>query len=77
MATTIVSESTHLVDSAIGPLAVTEKELTGFDIDDYVHTTVRSQAILLRMKEKAGTADPAFAADRPPVDIEDVSVGGF
>lgn len=73
----VISQSTNLVDSAIGPLAVTETEVAGFDIDDYVHTTVRAQALLLRMKERASTADPVFAKDRDPVDIEDVSVGGF
>ena len=76
MATTL-SESTNLVDSAIGPLAVREQVVEGYDIDDHVHSTARAQALQLRLKYRAQLADQRFTGDRPPIDIEDVQVGGY
>ena len=76
MATTVIS-ATNLVDSAIGPVSVTVAELNNFDIDDFVHTTVRAECIKLQLINKIQTADPSLATDRPPVTIDGNTIGGF
>jgi hypothetical protein len=73
----LTETSTHLIDTAIGPLSVTDSTYLRFDIDDFVHSTVRAQAIKLRVIFSTAQANPKLAKDRPPVDIEGVTVGGF
>lgn len=72
---TDVTES--VLDSAIGPLKVRQSKITGFDIDNFVSTTVDSQATHLRMLYLMDTADPRFTKDRPPVRLADKEVGGY
>lgn len=73
----IVKSQTNLIDTAIGPVAITESEVLGFGIEDYVHTAVRSQALKLQLKLKLSQADKRFTSNRYPVDIDGVRVGGF
>lgn len=76
MATT-VSSSTTLVDTAIGPLAVTQATLSGFDIDDFVHSTVIAQATKLQMVYRIQTVDPRLTKGRPPVALDGQAIGGY
>jgi hypothetical protein len=69
--------SFNLIDSAIGPMGVQSTTYINFDIDDYVHTTVLSQAVLLKTILAAKNADPALASSRPPVNLEGTTLGGF
>jgi hypothetical protein len=73
----IISEETFLIDSAIGPVSVTQSAVEEFDIDDYTHSTVISQAVRIQMKLRASNVDTRFTDNRLPVDIEGVQVGGF
>lgn len=73
----ITETSTHLIDTAVGPLSVTDSTFVRFDVDDFVHSTVRAQAIKLRMMIAASQANSKLAKDRPPVDLDGVTVGGF
>lgn len=74
---TVVNESTVLVDSAVGPLQVNLKEVAAFDIDDYVHMTLRSEAMRVQLKRRALSVNTKLAANRPPINIEEASAGGF
>lgn len=73
----IIETSSNLIDTAIGPVTHTASLVSDFDIDDYVHTTVRAQGIKMMLVRKASTSDARLAAGRTPVEINDVSVGGF
>jgi hypothetical protein len=73
----IIKESTSLVDSAIGPVAVTTQEFEGYDVDDYVRSATQSKAEYLRILNKASTVNTLDAEDRPPVDLDDIKIGGF
>lgn len=70
-----VTES--VIDSAIGPLKVRRATMTGFDVDDFVSTTVDSQATHLRMLNAMDKTNPLFAKNRPPVRLGDKEVGGY
>ena len=73
----ITSSTSNLVDTAIGPVAVVNIFTTNYDIDDFVHSTVRSQGIKLQLINKVQTADPRLAKDRPPVNLDGNVIGGF
>lgn len=73
----IIDESTSLLDSAIGPVAVTTTTYKGYNIDDYVRAAVVGRAELLRILNKARTINPLDVRNRPPVNIGDISLGGF
>ena len=73
----IINQKTSLLDSAIGPVAVTTTEYQNFDIDDYVAMSVQSKAEYLRVLTKAATIDPLQVKGRPPVTIGGVSLGGY
>lgn len=73
----VLTNSTSLADSAIGPLAVQSQTVAEFDVDDFTHSTVRAQALLLQTKNAAANADPSLAKDRPPVNLEGITAGGF
>lgn len=78
MAYTVINSDTHLIDSAIGPLAVTTSTVEGFDIDDYVHSTVRDMAFRLQVQRIARQVNPQLAKNRMPVTLDDGTiVGGF
>lgn len=74
---TILDSTLNLIDTAIGPVGVKEDTLVNFDIDDFVHNTVRSQAIFLQLLNKIRTADSELAENRFPVSLGGESVGGF
>ena len=67
----------NLVDLAIGTVQVTSSIIQNFDIDAFVHTTVRSQCITLQMIYAAQTADSTLTANRPPVSIQGTTAGGY
>lgn len=73
----VENESQELVDSAIGPLQVRSSEAVAYDIDDYVHTTLRSQALKLQLMRYAATANKTLAKNRMPINIEGISLGGY
>ncbi len=73
----LVDSKQSMLDSAIGPVIVTTEKYTGFDVDDFVHTTVLSQATKLQLKRLAQNADPELANNRDRVQIDDVEAGGY
>lgn len=73
----LVDSKQSMLDSAIGPVMVTTESYTGFDVDDFVHTTVVSQATKLRMKRMASNANPDLANNRDRVLIDDIEAGGY
>jgi hypothetical protein len=74
---TVAHVTTNLVDTAIGPVAVSDSLVDGFDVDDLVHSIVRAQAIKLQLIQKVRTADPRLAKNRPPVNLDGNAIGGF
>lgn len=74
---TVVTSATNLVDTAIGPVSVTNMLVNNFDIDDFVHTTVISQCIKLQLINAIQTASPSLAKGRPPLKIDNNIIGGF
>ena len=77
MAYTVVDTEFVIIDSAIGPVGLISQTVSGFDIDDFVHTTVLSIAKTLQLQQAALTADPQIAKNRIPVVIGNAVVGGF
>jgi hypothetical protein len=77
MAYTGTVQQNQLFDSAIGAINVQQSVVTGFDIDDFVTTTVQSIATSILMFNKASTANSNFTQNRPPVSIGGVTVGGY
>ena len=73
----IKTTSTYLVDTGIGPVSVTNSEIENYDIDDFVHSTVRSQCITLQLINAIQVADPALAKNRPPLNLNGHTIGGF
>lgn len=69
--------STNLVDSAIGAINITISNVTGFDIDDYVSTTVQSTAISIKMFNLAQSVNSQAAKGRRAVSIGGATVGGY
>jgi len=74
---TVVSSTTSLVDTGIGPVSVTSAVVNNFDIDDFVHATVRAQCIKLQLINAIQVADPTLAKDRPPLNIDNNIIGGY
>lgn len=74
---TELSKTVSVVDSAIGPVMMERAEVVGYDVDDYVKSTIESQATWLKMRAMALLADPKFTKDRPPVNLDDVTAGGW
>jgi len=74
---TLLETTLNLIDTAIGPVGVKEDILVDFDIDDFVHDTIRSQGIFLQLINRVKTADSRFAANRFPVSVGGESVGGY
>lgn len=72
-----ISKQVAVIDSAIGPFIVETAEVSGFDVDAHVKTTIESQAIFLQVKNSIAKADPRFAKNRPPVIAGDVGIGGY
>ena len=73
----VLTEKTSLLDSAIGPVAVTTTNYKNFDIDDYVSLCVQSKAEYMRVLYKASQIDPLQVKGRPPVTVGGLSLGGF
>ena len=73
----VVSSNEHILDTAAGPVSVTVSQVESYDIDDYVHTAVRSLAQTIRLYNAAKSADTRLSENRDPVSIGDVQVGGF
>jgi hypothetical protein len=74
---TEISRVEAVIDSAVGPFVIETVEVQGFSIDDYVKTTVESQAIHLQIREAVKTVDTRFTKNRTPVVSGDLRVGGF
>lgn len=74
---TISNTVTNLVDSAIGPLSVTESTVDNFDIDDFVHSVTRAQCLQLQMINAIQVVDTNFTSNRPPLNLGGYNVGGF
>jgi hypothetical protein len=77
MAMTEVSKSEVIIDSAVGPFVIETREVIGFDIEDYVRTTIESQAIHLQIRQAIQKVDPRFTKNRTPVVSGDIGVGGY
>lgn len=77
MASQEITRTEALIDSAIGPFRVETTEVLGFDIDDFVKTTIVSQAVYLQMREAIRQVDPKYTINRTPVIAGDLAVGGY
>jgi len=77
MAGAIQQSTQVVVDSAVGPCLVQTDLVVGIDIDDFVKTTIVSQAVYLQFYNLVSTVDPQFAVNRTPVVTGDIAVGGF
>jgi hypothetical protein len=73
----IESEELGMVDTAIGPMATRNTVYSEYDIDDFFHDVVTGQATQLRMYNAAQAVDTRYTDNRLPVNVGDVSVGGF
>lgn len=73
----VLDQKTSLLDSAVGPVAVTTTKFKNFDIDDYVSLSVKSKAEYLRLLNKATQVDPLEARNRPPVTVGGNTLGGY
>ena len=73
----VLSTQTHLVDTAVGPVSVVSQEVVGYDVDDYVHSSVREIAQRLRLYKAAIDADDSLSSGRIPVQVGNIRVGGF
>lgn len=67
----------NLVDTAVGPIYVSQALVTGFDIDDFVTSTVQSTAISIKLYNLAGTVNAQTAQDRRVVSVGGASIGGY
>ena len=74
---TEISSILSILDCAVGPVAVKETTVTDFDIDDFVHLVNTEHGEKLNLYQKATRANTDLAVNRIPVDIGDVSMGGF
>jgi len=74
---TEISSILSILDCAVGPVVVKEDVLTDFDIDDFVHFVNMDQGEKMNLYQKASRADEELAKDRTPVEVGDISVGGF
>ena len=73
----ILGSATHLIDTAIGPIAIVTTELEGMDVDDYVHIVTRSQAVKLDMINAVRAVNTTLTSNRPPVELGGIRVGGY
>ena len=69
--------SNQVVDTAIGAINVQKSVVTGFDVDDFVTSTVVSLCRTLQMYNTASTADTQFTQNRRIVSVGGVTVGGY
>jgi hypothetical protein len=77
MATSQTIQSNQLVDSAIGAINVQNSLIVGYDIDDFVTSTVKSLAVTIQIYNKASNVNPKFTTNRRIVSIAGVTVGGY
>lgn len=77
MAVSQETTSDQLVDSAIGPIRVTISSVEGFDVDDYVTSTIQSMAIAIKMFNVASKVNTDFTTNRRKVSVGGVTVGGY
>jgi len=77
MASSIETIADNLIDTAIGAVWVNRSVAVGFDIDDFVSTTVKNTAISVKLYNLAGTVDTQLAQNRRIVSIGGATVGGF
>jgi len=77
MAYTETVSANQLFDSAIGSIAVKQSTVVGFDVDDYVTSTVNSIAIAIQIFNAASAANTNFTQNRPIVSAGGVTVGGY
>lgn len=73
----VLNSKTTLVDTAIGPVAVTIETVDGVDIDDYVHEMCLAAGRDLQLKNIALKADQRFTSNRIPVSITGTKIGGY
>jgi len=74
---TELDTKTNIVDSALGPVTIVESNHAGFDVDDFVSTTVESQATHLKLVTIAQSVKSSAVKGRPPVNLEGTVLGGF
>lgn len=74
---TEVTTTDQIVDTAIGAVSVQQATVVGFDVDDFVSTTVNSIAIAIKMYNMASSADPAFTKNRRKVSVGGAEAGGY
>lgn len=73
----VLDQKTSLMDSAVGPVAVTTTDYEKFDIDDYVSLCVQSKAEYLRFLNKSAQVNPLEVKGRPIVTLGGINLGGF
>lgn len=77
MATSQTVQTNQVVDTAIGAVNVQNSLVVGYDIDDFVQSTVQSIAVSIKMFNTASTVNQKFTKNRRIVSIGGVTVGGY
>lgn len=77
MAFTETVQAEQIFDSAIGSIKVKQSTVVGFDIDDYVTSTVISMAVTIGMYNQVISADSRLTQNRRIVSIGGVTAGGY
>ena len=72
-----LNEKLSILDSSAGPVLVTTSDHVEFDIDDYVSMTVQGYSNTLKLMNKVSTINPEDVRNRPPVNIGNLSIGGY
>lgn len=67
----------YIIDSAIGPVTVTSREVESFSMDDFVHLQTISAARNRQFERRIDTADRKLAANRLPVEFNGKRIGGY
>ena len=77
MATAEVVQTEQVTDTAIGAVKIQTSLVVGYDIDDFVASTVKSIAVSIQMFNKINDVDTEFTKDRRIASIGGVTVGGY
>lgn len=77
MAFTETVQAEQIFDSAIGSIKVKQATVVGFDVDDYVTSTVVSMAVTIGMYNHVISADSRLTQNRRIVSIGGVTAGGY
>lgn len=64
----VVAEATHIISTDIGVMAITERVITGYSVEDIISERAHSQALVLKMLRVG--KDATFTASTNPLDVQ-------